>query len=547
MADSRAVPITGGHVVAEVLRRRGVEAVFSVPGESFLDLLDGLRDSGPPLVVCRHEASAANMAVAAGKLTGRHGVCLVSRGPGAMHAAIGVHIARQDSVPFVLLVGQVPRANLGREAFQEIDYAATFGSQAKWAAQVGAPEELSPMVERAFEVAASGRPGPVVLALPEDVLASPVPAAVAVPPALRVAPPPLEAVPDQGAMQQLMELLQTARRPLVVAGGTGWSPEVADGFRHLVERTRLPVLAAFRAQDVLDNRSPSYVGALGVGSPGAVRGAVANCDLLIAIGTRIDEMTAGGYRVITPPRGPSRLILVHPAPEELPALYEPDVTIQATSGAFVAAATPLSLRPAWSEWTADHRARYEASRCSAPIAPLDLAAVVRHVSDEVTEDAVISNGAGSYTGWVHRYHQFKRFGTQLAPVAGAMGFGLPAAIAATVLNPGRKAICYAGDGCFQMSAHELATAVGLQLPVVVLLVNNCSYGSIREHQERQFPGRSFGTDLTNPDFVAFAQAFGAGAERVLRTEDFPGSFARALAAKGPYLIELPVDRSVRLV
>jgi acetolactate synthase-1/2/3 large subunit len=536
--QSPAAPVLGGHLVAQELRRQGVEVVFCVPGESYLDILDGLMaEPSPRLISCRHEAAAANMAVAVGKATGRPGVCLVSRGPGAMHASIAVHIAYQDSAPLLLLVGQVPREDLNREAFQEMDYARVFSSTAKWVVEVIDPERLTETLSAAFHVAVSGRPGPVVVVLPEDVLAA------------RVAPAPTAPVAgvssgvDLAAVERVAGLLTIARRPLLIAGATGWSQAVADQLRQLAERLRLPVMASFRAQDVLDNRSPVYAGALGVGSPASAQEGVRAADLLIAVGTRLDEMTAGAYRLLSPADRGRPLVMVHPGAEELGRVFDPTVKVAATPAAFLAALgdrTPgdSADRGSWAEGL---REGYERSRQGTVAGEVDLARIVRHASEALPEDTPITNGAGSYTAFVHRYHQFKRFGTQLAPVAGAMGFGVPAAIAAMALKPGRKAVCYAGDGCFLMSGQELATAVQYGLPIIVIVVNNSSYGSIRVHQDRRFPGRAVGTDLVNPDFVAYARSFGAEGELVTTTDQFAAGLDRALRSAVPYLIEVRVS------
>jgi acetolactate synthase-1/2/3 large subunit len=536
-AQSPAAPVPGGHLVAEELRRQGVEVVFCVPGESYLDILDGLlMSTSPRLISCRHEAAAANMAVAVGKATGRPGVCIVSRGPGAMHAAIGVHIAHQDSVPMLLLIGQVPREDLNREAFQEMDYGRVFGSTAKWVVQVIDPRRLTETLSAAFHIAVSGRPGPVVVVLPEDVLAAPV-APTRTPPVVRVS-----SGVDPAAVDRVADLLAAARRPLLIAGATGWSQAVADQLRHLAERLRLPVVASFRAQDVLDNRSPAYAGALGVGAPASAQEGVRAADLLVAVGTRLDEMTAGAYHLLSPADRGRPLVMVHPGAEELGRVFDPTVKVAASAGSFLAQLgerTPggAADRGAWADGL---RQGYERSRQGTGEGDVDLAAIVRHASDALHEDTPITNGAGSYTAFVHRYHQFKRFGTQLAPVAGAMGFGVPAAIAAMALNPGRKAVCYAGDGCFLMSGQELATAVQYRLPIIVIVVNNSSYGSIRVHQDRRFPGRALGTDLTNPDFVAYARAFGAQGELVTKTDQFPAGLERAQQSTVPYLIEVRI-------
>jgi acetolactate synthase I/II/III large subunit len=523
------------------LAAEGVEAAFCVPGESYLDVIDGIaRQGAVRLVTCRHEAAAANMAVASGKLNGRPGVCLVSRGPGALHASIGVHIARQDSVPMVLLVGQVPRDAGGLEAFQELDYVRVFASVAKWAAQVDDPNRIVEMTSRAFGVATSGRPGPVVLALPEDVLALP---STEEP---RPRATPVECGPGAD-VDLIASELAAAERPLLIVGSCGWSQPVADALRTWAEAARIPVVAAFRSQDSFDNESLSYVGALGVGAPRHVKAAVREADAILAIGTRLDEMTTGSYNLIPRARRAGRLLMTFPDADELVRVYTPDRAVVSTSAAFVAALAAVPLRPApkRERWTSGLREQYTLSRQTLGAGPLDIGAVVSFVSDTSPPDTVVCNGAGIYTAWIHRFHQFRRHGTQLAPVAGAMGFGLPAAVAAKVLRPATPAVCYAGDGCFLMSGQELATAAAQRLNPVIIVVNNGSYGSIRAHQERRFPGSTDGTDLVNPDFVAYARSFGAGGALVRTTKEFCRAFPIALESSVPYLIEVRVDVSAR--
>ena len=530
--------VLAGHLVAEEIRRQGVEVVFCVPGESYLDVLDGLlSEDAPRLISCRHEAAAANMAVTVGKATGRPGVCLVSRGPGAMHAAIGLHIAQQDSIPMLLLIGQVPREDLGREAFQEMDYGRVFGSVAKWVVQVIDAERVAETMAAAFHVAASGRPGPVVVVLPEDLLAERVPA----PPAAPVVPVVMGV--DPSAVEAVREQLAGARRPLIIAGATGWSQTAADRLCELAEAASIPVLASFRSQDVIDNRSPAYAGSLGVGSPPSAQEAVRNADLLLAIGTRLDELSVGAYRLLSPADRDRRLLMVHPGADELGRVFQPALKVAAAPGALIAAlaSRPPAAGDGWPAWAAGLRDGYEQSRAVSQDGAVDLPEIVRLASDRLPDDTPITNGAGSYTAYVNRFHQFKRFGTQLAPIAGAMGFGMPAAVAAMALHPDRKAVCYAGDGCFLMSGQEMATAVQYRLPIIAIVVNNSSYGSIRIHQDRRFPGRAVATDLVNPDFAAYARSFGAEGEVVTRTEQFEPSLERAIASGVPYLIEVRVE------
>jgi acetolactate synthase-1/2/3 large subunit len=530
---------SGGRIVVDQLVANGIDAAFCVPGESFLAVLDALHDAPVRLVTCRHEAAAANMAVAYGKLTGRPGVCLASRGPGAAQASVGVHTAAQDSAPMLLLVGQVGRGERGREAFQELDVPAVFAPMAKWAAEAGDPARLPELLARAVQVAVSGRPGPVVLALPEDVLAEAARVADARP-ARPVAPHPAP-----GDLARLRELLGGARRPLVVAGGPGWTDAAAGALRTVAEASRLPVAASFRSHDVLDNRSPSYVGDLGVGANPALSERVRAADLLLVVGARLGEVTTGGYRLLEVPVPHQRLVHVHPGVEELGRLYQPDLAVNAAVAPFVAALRGLPPVPgkAWASWTEAARGNYLAWVRPWP-APgrVDLGQVMVMLRQRLPDDGIVASGAGNYTGWVQRYFQFRRPGTQLAPKSGSMGFGLPAALAAKLVHPKRTVVAVAGDGDFLMTGQELATAVQHRLDVVVLVVDNRMYGTIRMHQERAYPGRVVGTDLVNPDFVALAEAYGAHGELVEATEAFPDAFERALGAGRPALLELRVDQ-----
>jgi acetolactate synthase I/II/III large subunit len=529
---------TGGQIVLDQLAANGIDAVFCVPGESFLALLDALYDAPTRVIACRHEASAANMAVAYGKLTGRPGVCLVTRGPGATQASVGIHTAAQDSAPLLLLVGQVRRAVRGREAFQELDVPAVFGPMAKWAAEAGDPARLPELLSRAVRVATSGRPGPVALALPEDVLAGSARVADARP----ARPVALGAVPAD--LARLRELLGGARRPLVVAGGPGWTEAAAADLRGVAEASRLPVAVSFRSQDVLDNRSPSYVGDLGISPNPALAERVRAADLVVAVGPRLGEITTSGYRLLEAPLPHQRLVHVHPGLAELGRLYQPELAVNAAVAPFLAAwrSVPPVRGDAWAAWTEAARTNYLAWVRPWP-APgrVDLSQAMVAMRERLGDDAIVASGAGNYSAWVHRFFQFRRHGTQLAPKSGAMGFGLPAALAAKVVHPDRAVVAVAGDGDFLMCGQELATAVQHRLDVVVLVVNNGRYGTIRMHQERSYPGRVIATDLDNPDFPALAEAYGAAGEAVTDTEAFPEAFERALAAGRPALLDLHVD------
>jgi acetolactate synthase-1/2/3 large subunit len=530
---------SGGELVVEALRVHGVDHVFCVPGESYLAVLDALVDA-PEIQVtaCRQEGGAAIMAEAAGKLTGRPGICLVTRGPGATNASAGVHVAFQDSTPMILLIGQVERAMSEREAFQEIDYRRMFAPLAKWVAEVDRAERLPEFLSRAFATATSGRPGPVVLALPEDVLSE------------RARPRPFEryqtaqAHPGADDMTRFQALLEEAERPVVVVGGGGWTPAACAHFRRFAEAWDLPVGAAFRCQSYLDNDHPNYVGHVGIGLAPYLRSAIDEADLLLVVGARLGEMTTDGYRLIDIPKPKQRLVHVYPGAEELGRVYQADVPILAGMPAFAEAAAALSPEapPPWAGFRGALRAGYEA--WGAPLAnpgPLQLAEVVAWLAGALPPEAIVTNGAGNYSIWLHRFYRYRRYRCQLAPTSGSMGYGLPAAVAAKRLHPERPVVAFAGDGCFQMTGQELATAVQYGANVIVVVVNNAMWGTIRMHQERSYPGRVSATDLVNPDFAKLAEAYGAHGEVVARTEDFAAAFERAQGAGRPALIELRLD------
>ena len=530
---------TGGRVVVDALLANGVDTVYCVPGESFIAVLDALYDTpGIRTIACRHEAGAAHMAEADGKLTGRPGIAFVTRAPGATHASIGVHIARQDSTPMILFVGQVARGMQGREAFQEIDYAQVFGGLAKWAAEIDDARRIPELFTRAFHVAMSGRPGPVVLALPEDMLRDVV-EVDDLPPATRSA-----AHPGADEMAHVRSMLAQAQRPLMILGGSGWDEHACGAVQRFAERNALPTACSFRRQSLLDNRDPCYAGDLGLGPNPALAERVRNADLILAVGGRLGEIPTGGYTLIEAPRPRQSLIHVHADPDELGRVFAADLAINAGPAEFAWALDALEplATPPWLEWTAAARRDYEAALDPGePRAGLDMACVVRYLDERLPENAILCNGAGNYTTWLHRFFRYKRFGTQLGPTAGAMGYGFPAAIAAKLRHPDRVVVAFAGDGCFLMTGQELATAAQYGANVVALVVNNGMYGTIRMHQERAYPGRVSATDLVNPDFAAYARAFGAHAALVTRTEEFAPAFEAALAAGKPALIELRTD------
>jgi acetolactate synthase I/II/III large subunit len=525
----------GGKLLVDQLVAHGADTAFCVPGESYIALLDGLYRAPIRLITCRHEAGAANMADAYGKLTGRPGICIVTRGPGATHASVGVHTAFQDSTPLILLVGQVASDQEEREAFQEIDYRRMFGQMAKWVAQIDRVDRIPELIARAFATACSGRPGPVVLALPEDMLARSSDAGDA----LRFNA--AQASPGAAQLEQLQTLLQRAERPLAIIGGAGWTAATSEAMREFLEANALPAGAAFRRQDALDNDSPSYVGDVGIGLSPKLAARVREADLLLVVGPRLGEMTTSGYTLVELPTPAQTLVHVHPGAEELGRVYRPELPILSGMEQFSRAVRDVRLEPRWRDWTAAARAEYEDWQRHDPMpGSLDLGDCIAHMRERVP-DAIVTNGAGNFTVWVHRFWRWHRHGTQLAPTSGAMGYGVPAAVAAKALSPESTVVCFAGDGDFLMSGQELATAVQYELPIVVIVVNNGMYGTIRMHQERQFPGRVVGTDLVNPDFAAYARAFGAHGETVTETAAFPDAFERALAAGTPAVLELRID------
>ncbi|WP_153099051.1 thiamine pyrophosphate-binding protein [Paraburkholderia hayleyella] len=529
---------TGARLLVDALLMHGVERVFCVPGESFLAVLDSLHDETQRIqtIVCRHEAAAANMAEATGKLTGRPGVAFVTRGPGATHASIGVHTAFQDSTPMILLIGQCAREHLDREAFQEIDYRRMFGQMAKWVAQIDDPRRVPEYLSHAFHAATSGRPGPVVLSLPEDMLSDPCPAVPSAPPWQRVA-----AAPGRAQIERLQHLLEHAQRPMVIAGGSGWTPAACADLQRFVETWQLPLGLAFRFQDTFDNEHPCYAGDVGLGINPALAQRIHGADLLIALGPRLGEATTGGYTLLEIPVTRQTLVHVHQGAEELGRVYAADLPI--VSGMPEMAEQLAAMRPAapplWAGSAAAAHEAYLEWRTPRPIpGEVQLGEIIQQLRAQLPADAIVTNGAGNYASWLHRHFSYRHFRSQLAPTSGAMGYGVPAALAAKAQYPQRMVVALAGDGCFMMASQELATAMQYKLQVVFIVVNNSHFGTIRMHQERHYPGRVHGTGLTNPDFAAFARAFGAHGEVVERTADFLPAFERAVAAQRAALIEI---------
>ena len=528
---------TAARALVDCLLAQGVTTAFAVAGESYLAVLDALYETRDRLrvVTCRHEASAANMAEAVGKLTGRPGVCFVTRGPGATHASIAVHTAQQDATPMVLFIGQVARQDLGRDAFQEIDFGAMFGSIAKWVVEVHEPSRMSELVTRAFAIAINGRPGPVVVSLPEDVLEE----ACDLPPGPyveRIATP-LEV----GVVDAIAARLAGASRPLLWVGGSGWTPAGTAALRQFVERWQLPVATSFRRKDLFANDHSSYVGEFGFSAGSGAMRSLNDADLVLAIGANLCDVETGGYTRLDPRTSVERVIHIAMRPEDAGRVFPVSLRASASPDAaaveLAALAAPAAAR--WSEWTRSARAGYERDLMKVEVTgAVNPGELFRELRRQLPDDAIVTNGAGNYAAWLHRYFEHRRFRTQLAPQSGAMGYGVPAAIAAAILHPDRKVVAVAGDGCFMMAVNDLVTARAAGTNVVFLVLNNGAYGTIRMHQQGRFPGRVVATDLVNPDFVALATACGIGAERVLTTADFGPALARALAANSPRLIEI---------
>lgn len=529
----------GGKILIDQLEIQGATTAFTVPGESFLAALDGLHDSNRiKTIICRQEGGASMMAEAWGKITGEPGICFVTRGPGAANAMSGLHVAMQDSTPMVTFVGMPARDHEDREAFQEIEIKQVFSSAVKWAAVIRQTERIPEYVSHAMQVARSGRPGPVVLGLPEDMLSSDCATGDAKP--ARIA----EAHPGAAELAVLHEKLAKASRPLMIIGGPGWSGQAQKAVEAFAERFDLPVAPAFRYQDYFDNRHRCYVGCAGIGLDPTLAAAIKDADLLIVIGARLGEMTTSGYTLIDIPDPKQYLVHVHPSPDELGSVYRPDLPIAASARTFCEALAGLQPPPkiTWSSRRAELRSSYEQSLKPIPLpGAVKMADVVRTVSDLLPENGIITNGAGNFAAFVHRYFQYKTYRTCLAPTSGSMGYGLPAAIAAKLAHPMRAVVNVQGDGDFLMTGQELATAAQYSLPIITIIANNGMYGTIRAHQEREYPRRIVGTTLINPDFAAYARSFGADGYTIEATADFAPAFRQALASNKSSVIELKLD------
>jgi acetolactate synthase-1/2/3 large subunit len=548
----------GGKLLIDQLALHGVRRVFEVPGESFLAALDGLSDT-PSIrtIICRHEGAAAMMAEATGKLTGKPGIAFATRGPGVVNAVSGVYVAQQDATPMILFVGLPTIPLEDRAPFQEIDIAALFSGIAKWTAVIRQTDRIPEYVSRAFRVAMSGRPGPVVIGLPEDVLSAQTEAVPSVPAALS------PAAPSERDMDALAKRLAAAERPLVIVGGPGWSRETKRTVEDFARAFDVPVAASFRCQDYFDNRHPSYVGHLGFVTDRKLKAGLKASDLVIAIGAEVADIATDSYALLG--GAEQTFVQVHPEPAAILGYRDASVVIPAASETFAQALLDMAerlpggsdtgsasnkqgVRRAWSVFRHDLRTAYEASLMPrgtpgprATPAPVRMEDVVTAISAALPDTGLVTNGAGNYSQWVHRYFQCKEYRSGLASTCGSMGYGLPAAIAAKLENPASPVVCFAGDGCFAMTATELGTAIQYDLPIVIVIANNGMYGTIRMHQERRYPGRPNGTTLVNPDFAAFARAHGAGGAVVTRSEDFAGVLAEALAADTPFVIDVRLD------
>ncbi len=544
-----------GHALVEALIAQGIDTVFGVPGESYLAVLDGLHAHADRIrfIACRHEGGAAFMADAQGKLAGWPGVCFVTRGPGASNAAIGLHTAFQDSTPMVLFVGQVAADQRDREAFQELDYRQVFGpgtlGMAKWVGEVQHADRLPEYVARAFHTAMQGRPGPVVLVLPEDMLST----MTAAPVLPRIEP--AQAWPAPGALRNLHQRLLAVHRPLVIAGGPLWSAESALALQRFAEAWQLPVACGFRYQDTFDNRHPQYAGDVGIGINPKLAARLHEADLVLAVGVRLGEMTTGGYEHLAVPRPTQALVHLHPGAEELGRVYAADLMLQCSLSHAGAALESLAAPPQvpWSAWTAAAHADYESNQVAVPVEPLDMAQLVKTLNHLTPENTVYTNGAGNFSAWLHRFTPYPALHlhgrTQLAPTSGAMGYGVPAAVAASLLYPQRTVVNLAGDGDFLMTGQELATARAFGAGqgagrLISIVIDNGTYGTIRMHQERTFPGRVSGSDLRNPDFAALAEAYGWRSHRVQQTAQFEPALQTALACETPTLIHVSLDAEV---
>ena len=538
-ASPRSGPRTGGQILVDQLVAQGVERVTCVPGESYLAVLDALHGAEIDVLTCRAEGGAAMMAEAHGKLTGRPGICFVTRGPGATNACHGVHIAMQDSTPMILFVGQIDTAMRDREAFQELDYRAVFGTMAKWATEIDSPDRIPELVGRAFRIATQGRPGPVVIALPENMLVQ----TAIVPDVPRVEP--AAPAPSADDVARLVGMLSEARRPIAILGGSGWDQAAVEAMGAFAEAWSLPVATSFRRADRFRWDHPCYAGDLGIGPAPKLAARVKDADLVLLVGGRMSEMPSSSYTLLDVPVPRQRLVHVHPGAEELGRVYAPALAVQASPRAFCAtlAGSRPAAAPVWTEEAPRAHADYLEWSGTPRRLPgeFQYGEVMAWLRERLPPDSVLCNGAGNFAGWMHRHYRFSRLGTQLAPTSGSMGYGVPAAIMAKRLRPESIAVAIAGDGDFLMNGQEFATAVQFDIPAVIVVIDNGMYGTIRMHQERDYPGRVSATHLRNPDFAAYARAFGGHGETVRRTEEFAPAFERALASGKPAIVHCFLD------
>ena len=533
---------TGGKVLVDCLEAQGVDRVFCVPGESYLAVLDALHGRSIDVINARHEGGAAMMAEADGKMTGRPGICMVTRGPGATNAAAGVHIAKQDSTPMILFVGQIARDMRGREAFQEVDYRQTFGDLAKWVEEIDRADRIPEILSHAWHIAMSGRPGPVVLALPEDMLCDIVP--VEAGPKVEVASP----APNRHEVNHFEEMLSQAERPFLILGGSRWDSDAVAQVQLFAERHDLPVGCSFRRQSLFDNLHPNYAGDVGLGINPALKERIATSDLVILLGARFSENPSQNFSLLDFPKPKQKLVHIHSGAEELGRIYAPDLAMNATPTSFLDAVRGIKQRPTSSVTASDAHAAYHQWTDKVPEPAntdfADAGKIMEQLRGLLPDDAIMANGAGNYAIWLHRFWRYRQYGSQLSPTSGSMGYGLPAAIAGKLRNPNKPVICFAGDGCFQMAGLEFATAAQTGAAIVVLLFDNGLYGTIRMHQERDYPNRVSATTLTNPDFALLAKACGGHGELVEKTEEFSPSFERATNSGLPSIIHIKTNPDV---
>lgn len=535
-------PRLGGHLLVDQLLAHGVKHVFCVPGESYLAVLDGLYDTDIKVTICRQEGGAAMMADAHGKLTGEPGICMVTRGPGASNAMAAIHIAHQDSTPLILFVGQIERGMRERDAFQEMDYRAVFGTQTKWTTEIDQVERIPEIVSRAFHIATSGRPGPVVIALPEDMLVE-----------YASAPPTphydtIDAAPTTAQLKQLAEKLASAKKPLAILGGTRWNQTAVDQFAAFAEQWQLPVAVQFRRQMLFPTNHPCFVGDVGLGSNPKLMQYIKDADQLLLVGGRMSEIASQSYTLLDIPVPKQGIIHVYPDPNELNRVYRANLAINVSPASFADAVSGLTppannsatRTPLLQELRNNYLAWHDPATIQHP-GELQMGQVMAWLNNTLPSDAIMCNGAGNYATWLHRFYNFRQYGTQLAPTSGSMGYGLPAAVGAKRIHPNRQVVCFAGDGCFMMHGQEFATAVQYQLPIIVVLIDNSMYGTIRMHQELHYPARISATQLNNPDFAAYAQAFGGHGERITQTDQFGPAFERAVASQKPAILHCIID------